>query len=1369
MNKINNYFVGIDAGSDSIGWAATDENYNLLRLKGKTAWGARIFNEASDAKARRIFRTSGRRMERRKHRLDLLQSLFETEINKVDDTFFLRLSESNYCIEDRNEKIRLDCPLFKNIDQEKAYYKKYPTIWHLRKALLENDSNIVWDIRLVYLAIHHILKYRGNFLKSGSIDPKKFNYSIFNEINSIFKTIIAEEEGLEVDDIDFQLISEKNYQEVIKILLNKDLYKTKQKTEIKALLTSADKDSIVSKYIELFVTLIVGGSFDSSKIFPDNEKINIEFNGSFDDKVGVLQQMFEDNYALIEYLKSIFDFVYVSKILGSENSLSCAYVRTYQDHKKQLIELKEVIKEIDIARGLKGHDRVYYDMFHNPKEQANYCALVNVDSDCKKRIPIDEFDKYVKKILLANESYVKNKKAYKELLKLAENNELLQYIAIVSNSTIPYQLHYNELVTILDNSAKHFDIIKANKDKIISLFLFRVPYYYGPLDSRSPYSNIVLNKEAKGSFTPWNIDQYINDDETRKKFMNSLTNKCTYLFAENVLPKESIIYSDFVILNRLNTMRINESVIDNDLKLKLFKYISSRSKTTIKQIKVYLASIYEGILNQNEISISGVGEDSFISNARSILGRCFDLDKSDAKVMAENIIFLLTVYTDNKDDAIKVINKQYSLNAYQLTCIKSLNCKGWSPLSKKLLIGLRPTNEEGEPVDGNIYSLLMETNENFMQILNNEKYSFSQIIDNENEKAIGSLSKQQIIDEYIENTPPLMHRTIIQILRIINEIKSVVKKEPQKIAIEVTRTNKAKKEVSISRKSGMDKFLKSFKKDFEYYEQSCTLKSQLDELVKNKELFKLKGKHLFLYFKQLGLDMYTGEKININDVLNGTDYDIDHIIPQSLIKNDSFDNTVLTKRKINQEIKKDQYPLPEKIRNNETVKALWKFLFSHKQISDIKYNALIRANPITESELADFVNRQINVVDSSNKVVKDILEKIYPKTKVIFSKAEYPSYIRKEYNIPKIRDLNDTHHAVDAYLNIVAGTILYDTYGNIRIIKARIEKENSADTNFNKDSFNMEHTIDRNLKNNGLLGIVQRICNKHDFLLTYRNSYQDNAFYDMTINAKGESNALIPIHGGEKSVFKNTSKYGGYISVRPEYMIVANRTNKNGKSTRVLVTVPRMVSILSKNDDEIKEKLLNRMGLSNNEITFDFKRRIYPNQKVLIAGCEYLLCTKNELQIILKPVTPIYIEQKDYLSLILKNITKLKNHAGNECEFYTDRFEKNKQIISKDKNLALFKEIVNISLNKKYDYCPMVSNIRNGLNDENLIKFQNLSLENQVKTINDVIVLYGRKSTTTAFISVSNFFSKSKAVFLKDNVIIIDESVTGLYRRETII
>lgn len=40
MNK--NYYIGLDMGTNSVGWAVTDQEYNLIKLKGTHAWGARF-------------------------------------------------------------------------------------------------------------------------------------------------------------------------------------------------------------------------------------------------------------------------------------------------------------------------------------------------------------------------------------------------------------------------------------------------------------------------------------------------------------------------------------------------------------------------------------------------------------------------------------------------------------------------------------------------------------------------------------------------------------------------------------------------------------------------------------------------------------------------------------------------------------------------------------------------------------------------------------------------------------------------------------------------------------------------------------------------------------------------------------------------------------------------------------------------------------------------------------------------------------------------------------------------------------------------------------------------------------------------------
>ena len=66
-------------------------------------WGIRLFDESQTAEDRRTYRTSRRRIQRRRERLALLEMLFNEEISKVDPAFFIRLKESNLLIEDRED------------------------------------------------------------------------------------------------------------------------------------------------------------------------------------------------------------------------------------------------------------------------------------------------------------------------------------------------------------------------------------------------------------------------------------------------------------------------------------------------------------------------------------------------------------------------------------------------------------------------------------------------------------------------------------------------------------------------------------------------------------------------------------------------------------------------------------------------------------------------------------------------------------------------------------------------------------------------------------------------------------------------------------------------------------------------------------------------------------------------------------------------------------------------------------------------------------------------------------------------------------------------------------------------------------------
>ncbi|MEG1791963.1 MAG: type II CRISPR RNA-guided endonuclease Cas9, partial [Clostridia bacterium] len=214
-----------------------------------------------------MHRCSRRRLERRKQRVRLLRELFTEEIFKVDPSFFERLDESNLYEEDK--KTKQSNSLFNDENfTDLNYHRKYPTIYHLRKDLMTTESKP--DIRLVYLAVHHIIKYRGHFLFEGILDGDLPQFEgvfaeLLNKIN---------------DECDFQFNADNIMAEIKEILLNVD---TGMSEKVKKLNLSLSADDPAEKE---FVKLIVGGKIHTSKLFNDDSEINFSLKDSdFDDKI----------------------------------------------------------------------------------------------------------------------------------------------------------------------------------------------------------------------------------------------------------------------------------------------------------------------------------------------------------------------------------------------------------------------------------------------------------------------------------------------------------------------------------------------------------------------------------------------------------------------------------------------------------------------------------------------------------------------------------------------------------------------------------------------------------------------------------------------------------------------------------------------------------------------------------------------------------------------------------------------------------------------------------------------------------------------------------------------------------------------------
>lgn len=138
---VPNYAISLDIGNASVGWAAFTPDYRLMRAKGRELIGVRLFEPAQTAEARRMARTTRRRYSRRRWRLHMLDAIFDAPLAEVDPSFLARRKYSwVHPADENNADYWYGGVLFDSKNQDKRFYKQYPTIYHLRKTLMEDDK-----------------------------------------------------------------------------------------------------------------------------------------------------------------------------------------------------------------------------------------------------------------------------------------------------------------------------------------------------------------------------------------------------------------------------------------------------------------------------------------------------------------------------------------------------------------------------------------------------------------------------------------------------------------------------------------------------------------------------------------------------------------------------------------------------------------------------------------------------------------------------------------------------------------------------------------------------------------------------------------------------------------------------------------------------------------------------------------------------------------------------------------------------------------------------------------------------------------------------------------------------------------------------
>lgn len=1132
------YYIGVDIGTNSVGWAVIDENGYLLNKGKHHLWGSRLFDQAQTAQNRRNYRSSRRRYNKRKERIRLLQMIMSDMVLEVDSSFFIRLEKTTFLDKEDKKAIlkdnyKMNYNLFCDEDyNDKDYFKVYPTIYHLRKKLCESDEKA--DPRLIYLALHHIVKYRGNFLYEGQelhLEPSNKEEDLKILFNMLSKN----------NDTTYD-ISDEQIQFILKTVVE-NISKTAKVDECMSHLKLNSEDK---KIVKEFMRGSVGNKFNVSKLYMhedlqfDDEDLKLQFSDkSYEEKIMEYENVLEEKMEFIDLMQRFYSWIELSKIVGSDSqhaSISGAMVNIYESHREDLKALKEMMLKI----GKKEYDEMFKPTSKSIVNYYNYVNPVACSGD-----KTDGFYKYVKKAIEKSDDSRKDK----ILEKIANETYMLKQTS-KNNAYIPYQMQKDELIKILDHQEKYYPVLKENRDKIISILEFRIPYYYGPLDGNKQFGWLIKKKGKENErILPWNHQEIVDVQETAAQFIKKLTNYCTYLPIEKVMPQKSLTCSMYEVLSEVNKIRIDGKLLPIDTKNRLIEDLFFKRKTVKEKDLI-------NWLKQNQLTVGEITgyqkEKAFSSSLAPWIDfkEIFDeIDDSNYDLI-EKIIEDMTIF--NEGSILKErLKKAYNLDQNKVKKIMKLKYSGWSRLSKKLINGIRADNKFGSSVS--ILDVMKESHMALMEIINDQDLGFKQIIEKENFKnETGSFEYEDI--ENLAGSPALK-RGIWQTLQVIEEIKNYMGHEPKNIYIEFAREEQEKVRTTTRVKK-----LKSIYND---------IKNQLDvhgkkvysNLNKQDEKSSIE-KRLYLYYTQLGKCMYSGESLDIDKL---SDYEIDYIFPRTLTSDDSLDNLVLVKKKENQR-KLDDLVLPLEIRNK--MEVFWKKLYDNGLITQTKYYRLMR-DEFRRDQIDKFINRQLVETRQIIKHVANIIENHYEDTKVFTVRANLSHEFREKYGIYKNRNVNDFHHAHDAYIACIIGRYIqirfpgleakyvYGQYmQNVKKTKNNIDKENHGfiinsmkyeciDEDTGEVIWNPERILD-----------YIKCFNYRDVYITKKLDTNNRELFNVTIlpsdknSEKGKTKATIPVN----KLRSNVRKYGGFSGLQSD--IVAIEGKKGKKIDRRLINLP---------------------------------------------------------------------------------------------------------------------------------------------------------------------------------------------------------------------
>lgn len=848
------------------------------------------------------------------------------------------------------------------------------TVYHLRKkGLFEQISK-----RELLLCLYNMLHARGHFLME-TIDFANTNTISFDDFKEHFYTTV--EEIIHISDNEKQ-----NFEnDILKPVFSGNI---KRSNDIKKVCDNAKLTLEDDERVSLIEVLKLISGYKA-------KATNISNN--------------------LEYTKESFN---VTDLKNDENELPVFL--------QSAVDLYDLM---NVARIMSSH---------------NYLCEVAVDK-------LDHFDEVAKDT--HSDEY---KNEVKNIKDHSSNGKHLRVVRNLENG-YPNGLYVKEARAILRKQQEFYPEISDDFIEVCeSIISARIPYYIGPLKNDAKNAWVTKNGKIKYSYvySMKQADKPVDEYDSIEKWKKRMISHCTYLPEEYALPKGSFIAETFSILNELNILRAedengNTYYLTYDDKVKILDTLFMSGK------EVKYSDVRDLLHLKNFGTRKQSNDNRKFNNKYTLYPRIcklipslkldsvIDIFSENEKVKEiEEIVLSINLYNEEKTKIDYFKDKKgYSQEVSK--SLSKLTSNSFYSYSEKFVLH-QPMNERGD----SMMSLLFEDNNRFYT--NEQMTLISKAVDEEGnpldfsankyEKILEENGGKLNIDLLLEEGNPIIPisrpviRGLNEAMKMYTELVKVYG-VPKRVVIETARDLKDHSIIGTQ----SEKYFDQTKKLYDYLveqfggEKNFAKKSNVEEWEQIESYVNKNNVKIELYLRQNGVDLLTGEKININELEK---YEIDHILPRGF-GDDSLDDKMLISKLANAK-KANRLPLQfiesgEQIGNHVVTSSEFihrvENLYDMKLISQKKRDKLLLEN---DKDLETFINQ--NLVDT-RYIIREFMSILnaYNKhhhydTHVVSLRAAYTSLYRKTFNFDKNRGYGQQHHAHDAALIVVADKTLSTYY-----------------------------------------------------------------------------------------------------------------------------------------------------------------------------------------------------------------------------------------------------------------------------------------------------------------------------------------------------